>query len=165
VNYAVAPSTVHRPRRHEAASPQAPMQPEWLDVSRIARFDVSSQHGRHPIADAFSSTGDGWRASGPGEQVIRIHFRSPRIIRCIRVVFTDPEAHRTQEFTLSWSSHRGETHRQIVQQRFSFSRFGGARAVDEYAVELHDVTQLELRIVPDLERGEALASLTEFKIA
>jgi uncharacterized protein (DUF736 family) len=165
VHNAVAPLAVFRPRRREVASPQASIQPEWLDISRVARFEVSSQHGRHPIADAFSSTGDGWRASERGEQVIRVLFRSPRIVGRIRVAFTEAEVDRTQEFTLSWSSHRGETHHQIVRQRFSFSRFGGARTVEEYHVELHDVTGLELRIVPDIERGQALASLAEFKIA
>jgi hypothetical protein len=167
VNTAIAPPAVYGPRtrRHELAIPQAPVQPEWLDITRVARFDVSSQQGRHPIADAFSSTGDGWRASERGEQVIRVLFRSPRIVGRIRVVFIEADVERTQEFTLSWSSHRGETHHQIVRQRFSFSRFGGARAVEDYHVELHDVTSLEMRIVPDIDRGVALASLAEFKIA
>lgn len=137
----------------------------WLDMTRVARLEASSQDGKHPIEDAFSSTGDGWRAAESGEQVIRVLFRSPRTVRRIRVVFNEAAIERTQEFTLGWSAHRGETHHQIVRQQFVFSRFGATRELQEYDVELHDVTALELRIVPDIERGEALASLAEFKVA
>lgn len=139
--------------------------PAWLDMTRVARVEASSQNGMHPIEDAFSSTGDGWRAEAPGEQVIGVLFHSPRTLGRIRVVFNEAMVDRTQEFTLSWSARRGETHRQIVRQQFVFSRFGARREVQEYEVELHDVTRLELRIVPDIERGEALASLAEFKVA
>jgi hypothetical protein len=138
---------------------------EWLDMARLARLEVSSQHRNHPIEDAFSSTGDGWRASEPGEQVIRVSFRSLRSIGRIRLVFNEDATDRTQEFTLRWSSHRGETHREIVRQRFNFSRSGATREVAEYQVELHDVTWLELRIVADTDGGQALASLAEFRIA
>jgi hypothetical protein len=142
-----------------------PTRPDWLDLTRVARLEASSQHGKHPIDDAFSSTGDGWRASEPGEQMIRVLFRSPRTVGRIRVVFNEAAVDRTQEFTLGWSAHRGETHRQIVRQQFTFSRLGATRELQEYDVELHDVTGLELRIVPDIDRGQALASLAEFKIA
>ena len=142
-----------------------PTRPEWLDTARVARLEASSQHGKHPINDAFSSTGDGWRASEPGEQVIRVLFRSPRAVGRIRVVFNEAAVDRTQEFTLGWSARRGETHHQIVRQQFTFSRLGATRELQEYDVELHDVTGLELRIVPDIDRGQALASLAEFKIA
>lgn len=144
---------------------RSPRPPAWLDMTRVARLEASSQHGKHPIEDAFSSTGDGWRASESGAQVIRVLFRAPRTVGRIRVVFNEAAVERTQEFTLGWSAHRGETHRQIVRQQFAFSRLGATRELQEYDVELHDVTALELRIVPDMEGGEALASLAEFKVA
>jgi hypothetical protein len=139
--------------------------PLWLDMTRVARLEVSSQDGKHPIEDAFSATGDGWRASELGEQVIRVLFRSPRTVGRIRVVFNEAAVDRTQEFTLRWSAHRGETHRQIARQQFTFSRFGATRQLQEYDVGLTDVNWLELRIEPDMLRGEALASLAEFKVA
>jgi hypothetical protein len=138
---------------------------EWMDVARVARIEVSSQHDKHPIEDAFSSTGDGWRAAQPGAQVIRVVFGSPTNIGRIRLAFNEAFVDRTQEFTLDWSSHRGETHRQIVRQQFNFSRYGATSAIEQYDVGLHDVTWLELRIVPDISGGEAPASLAEFKIA
>ncbi len=139
--------------------------PAWLDVTHIASVQASSQHSRHPIEDAFSATGDGWRASEPGEQVIRVVFRSPRTIGRIRIVFNEAAHDRTQEFTLVWSAHRGETHRQIVRQQVTFSRSGATREQQEYDVELRDASQLELRIVPDIERREAVATLAEFRFA
>ena len=86
-------------------------------------------------------------------------------LRLIRVVFMEANLPRTQEFTLLWSSHRGETHRQIVRQQFNFSPSGATKEVEEYEVELYDVTWLELRIVPDIQSGKALASLAELRIA
>ena len=157
--------SVYQMVRREITDAQGPTEPAWLDMTRVARVEASSQHPRHPVEDAFSSTGDGWRASQPGEQVIRVVFQSPRTVGRIRLVFYEAAVDRTQEFTLSWSGHRGETHRQIVRQQFVFGRFGATRERQDYDVELHDVTRLELRIVPDIERGQALASLAEFKIA
>jgi hypothetical protein len=140
--------------------------PEWLDITRVAHLQASSGQESHPIEAAFSSRGEaGWRASEPGEQVIRVVFRHPMNLRLIRVVFMEANLPRTQEFTLLWSSHRGETHRQIVRQQFNFSPSGATREVEEYEVELYDVTWLELRIVPDIQSGKAFASLAELRIA
>jgi hypothetical protein len=149
----------------DVSRPRTSTRSEWLDVARLARLEVSSQHDRHPIEDAFSSTGDGWRAAEPGAQVIRVVFDSPRSIGRIRVVFHEAFVDRTQEFTLDWSSHRGEMHRQIVRQQFNFSGYGATSAIEQYDVGLQDVSRLELRIVPDISGGETLASLAEFKIA
>jgi hypothetical protein len=143
-----------------------PVRRDWLDVERVAHVEASSEEEAQPIEDAFSSTGQsGWRASEPGEQVIRVAFRQPTNLRRVRVVFSETTLDRTQEFTLLWSSHRGETHRQIVRQQFNFSPFGATQEVEEYEVELYGVTWLELRIVPDIQGGKAIASLAEFRIA
>jgi hypothetical protein len=159
------PALVHHPRRRTAAPADGSTPSAWLDVARVARVEASSYDAQHPVGDAFVPNGSGWRASEPGEQVVRVVFRSPRSIRRVRVVFKDAAAHRTQEFTLSWSSHRGETHREMVRQQFNFSPRGATQEVEEYEVELQDVTWLELRIVPDIQGGDALASVAEFKIA
>ena len=140
--------------------------PAWLDVTRIARVQASSAERTHPIEAAVLAAGEaGWRASRPGEQVIRVAFRRPTSLRRIRLVFTERSIERTQEFTLSWSSHRGETHREIVRQQFNFSPAGATREVEEYEVELPDVAWLEMRIVPDMRGGEAHATIAEFRIA
>ena len=161
----IARRVARKPVRRRVADAQGSVRTEWLDVTRLGRVEVSSEDEAHPIARAFSSTGEGWRAAAPGEQVIRIAFRRPVTLHRIRVVFDEPSRDRTQEFTLGWSSHRGETHRQIVRQQFNFSRSGATREVEEYQVDLQDATAVELRIIPDIQRGDAVASLAEFRVA
>jgi hypothetical protein len=39
------------------------------------------------------------------------------------------------------------------------------REIEDYVVNLHGVTVLELRIVPDINRGDARASLILLKLA
>ena len=139
---------------------------DWLDVARIAKVDASSEQGGYPIVQAFGSTGErGWRASEPGEQVVRVGFRRPTRVRRVRIVFMESAVERTQEFTLRWSSRRGEAHGEVLRQQFNFSPSGATREIEEYEVDLPDVTGLELRIVPDIRGGDARASISEFRIA
>jgi len=135
-----------------------------MDVCRLARIEVSSQHRDYPIGRVLSARSAGWRASTAGEQVIRVVFGSPTTIRRLRLRFHEADVDRTQEFTVASSARRGETHRSIVRQQFTFSRFGATTEVEEYRMELHDVNQLELRIIPDISGGDAVASLAELKI-
>ena len=129
-------------------------------------MQASSAERNRPIEAAFLSTREaGWRASRAGEQVIRVAFRQPATLSRVRLVLTESSIERTQEFTLSWSSHRGETHREIVRQQFNFSPSGATREVEEYEVALADVVWLELRIVPDIRGGDAHAAVEEFRIA
>jgi hypothetical protein len=80
-------------------------------------------------------------------------------------VFTETDRARTQQFTIWYSSQRGEIHRELVRQQFNFSPAGATRQVEEYALDLPDVSELELRIVPDISGGPARAALAECQIA
>ena len=42
---------------------------------------------------------------------------------------------------------------------------GATREVEDYVVNVHGVTVLELRIVPDISRGDARASLILLRLA
>jgi hypothetical protein len=55
--------------------------------------------------------------------------------------------------------------REIVRQQWNFSPPGTVRETEDYAVELPDVTVLELRILPDQSGGKACASLASFRLA
>jgi hypothetical protein len=143
----------------------ATAEPQWLELERIAHVEASSEETGHPVVGALSSGAAGWRASTPGEQVIRVAFRRPIHLHRVRLVFREATRERTQEFTLRWSSHRGETHREIVRQQFNFSPFGATGEIEDHWVDLPDVTGLELRVVPDVRGGDALASLAELRIA
>jgi hypothetical protein len=81
----------------------------WLDVESIASVEVTSEDNAFPIESALlrPETG-GWRAAGPGVQVIRLIFEQPQWLRRISVVFEETENKRTQEFSLRWSSDRGK---------------------------------------------------------
>jgi hypothetical protein len=53
----------------------APEKASWLDVSAIARVEVTSEDSQYPIESAFAE-GDqrGWRAAERGKQSIRLFF-------------------------------------------------------------------------------------------
>jgi len=52
-----------------------------------------------------------------------------------------------------------------VRQQWNFSLPGSIRETEDYAVELSDVTVLELIIVPDRNGGAARASLASLRLA
>jgi hypothetical protein len=66
----------------------APEKGSWLDVSAIARVEVTSEDSHYPIESVFAE-GDkgGWRAAERGKQTIRLFFDEPqRIRRCTPLV-------------------------------------------------------------------------------
>ena len=139
---------------------------EWLHLEAIARVEASSEDTEHPLEHALA-TGrrTEWRASQPGTQLIQIRFHQPRDVRRIRLVIADPDQARTQEFTITWSSQRGERHRVVVRQQFNFSPSGATTEVEDYQVDLPEAAALELRIVPDVNGGAAIARLAELLVA
>jgi hypothetical protein len=52
-----------------------------------------------------------------------------------------------------------------VRQLWNFSPPNTIREVEEFQVELSDVTVLELVIVPDISRGAARASLKSLRLS
>jgi hypothetical protein len=105
-------------------------------------------------------------AADSGTQSIRLVFDVPQRIRRIWPVFEETEAERSQEFVLRWFSDGGHSFRDIVRQQWNFSRPETTREIEDYQVELLDVTILELVLVPDKSRGEAArASLKSLQLA
>jgi hypothetical protein len=138
----------------------------WLHLDAIARIEASSEDTEHPLGHALvSGQGTEWRASQPGAQLIQVRFHEPRHVRRIRLVIADRDHARTQEFTITWSSHRGERHRMVVRQQFNFSPFGATTEVEDYQVDLPGTAALQLRIVPDVNGGGAVARLAELLVA
>jgi hypothetical protein len=153
-----APGASKRTRHHV---PQA--EPAWLDVRELASIRASSEETGHEIVNAFSADSRGWRAAHPGAQVITVRFNKPRDLTRIHLVF-ESSVERTQEFTLSWSSRRGETHGEVVRQQFNFSPFGATREIEDYGVELRGVETLEIRLVPDISGRPVLASMKDCRL-
>jgi hypothetical protein len=111
------------------------------------------------------SNGPGWRACEKGEQQIRIIFDQPMSVRRIHVKFVETKVERTQEFTIRWASAEGGPTREVLRQQWNFSPTGSCNEVEDYEVCLDGVSALELAITPDLESGDALATLAEWQIA
>ncbi len=139
----------------------------WLDLDGVAVVEVTSEDKDYPVESALLSVGEtrGWRAADPGTQTIRLLFDQPQRLRRISLAFEENEIKRTQEFVLRWSPDSGRSFREIVRQQWNFSPPDTVREVEEYQVELSDVTVLELIIVPNNSGGAARASLKSLRLS
>ena len=131
----------------------------------MATVEVTSEDPNFPIESVFSSSlGYGWRASQNGEQQVRLVFDQPLSVHRIQLHFLEPERERTQEFTIRWSSAQGGEPKEIVRQQWNFSPTGSTSELEDYEVNLDDVSVLELVIKPDLTRHEAPATLSAWRV-
>jgi hypothetical protein len=143
-----------------------PLDEGWLDLDRAAVVEVTSEEKEYPVESALvSGEMGGWRAADSGTQTIRLIFDEPQRLTRIALVFEEPETERAQEFVLRWSPDGGRSFREIVRQQWNFSLPDTIREVEEYQVDLPDVTVLELVIVPDISRGAAHASLKSMRLS
>jgi hypothetical protein len=148
----------------QLTGPQSHCQ-EWLDLSEIAAVEVSSEDPNFHIDYALSAKeGLGWRAAVPGNQIIRILLDNPRPLHRIKLVFSETAVERTQEFTLRWSQAGGPL-REIFRQQWNFSPRGATREVEDYQVNLYDLSVLELTLTPDLSGNDAFATLETWRLA
>jgi|ERR1700692_543184 len=138
----------------------------WLDLDRLALVEVTSEDNDYPVESALvAGEMRGWRAADSGPQTIRLIFDRPQGLARISLVLEEIETTRTQEFVLRWSQDGGRTFREIVRQQWNFNPPNSIREVEEYRVELSDVTVLELVIVPDISGGSARASLKSLRLS
>ena len=138
----------------------------WLDLDGAAVVEVTSEEKDYPVESALvSGEMRGWRAADPGTQAIRLIFHQTQKLRRISLAFEENEIKRTQEFVLRWSPDGGRSFREIVRQQWNFSPLDTVHEVEEYQVELSDVTVLELIVVPDISRGAARASLKSLRLS
>ena len=138
----------------------------WLDVERAAIVEITSEEKDYPVESTFvSGETRGWRVAEPGPQTIRLVFDQPQRLKQISLVFEENETARTQEFVLRWSSDGGDSFREIVRQQWNFSPPQTIREIEEYQVELSNVTLLELVIVPNVSGGAARASLKSLRLS
>ncbi len=148
--------------------PQAgtPRVERWLELDRMAVVEVTSEQKDYPVESALvAGEMRGWRAADSGTQTIRLIFDQPQRLTRIALAFEETQTQRTQEFVLRWSGDGGRSFREIVRQQWNFSPPQTVREVEEYHVELSDVSILELVIVPDISRGSARASLKSLRLS
>ena len=132
---------------------------KWLDLDVLA--DVTIVAGGRRVDRSLGV----WSADCPGEQVIEIRFHHPTPVSRMRVVSSEIERSRTQETTIWASLDRGERHREVLRQQFNFSPNGATKEIEEYALQLEDVSAIQLRIVPSIDGEPAVARVTELRVA
>ena len=144
----------------------SPIDQSWLDLQRLAQVEVTSEDAVYPIEGALiPGFGQGWRASQPGKQTIRILFDEFQAIKRIQLQFHEDQQARTQEFVLSWSPDPATSYREIVRQQYNFSPPDTISEFEDYTVVLVGVKLLELSIVPGISGGDAFASVAQLRIA
>ena len=145
-------------------TPVASDRTEWLDISLIASVEVTSEHPAHPIERAFECHGTGgWRATGPGEQRIRVVFDEPTPLRRIQLRFCESVLQRTQEVALTWQGPHDDSPHEILRQQWNFDPAGSTEEVENYAISLDAVASIELIIRPGA--ANAVASLECWRMA
>jgi hypothetical protein len=138
----------------------------WLDLEHLSEVEVTSEETGYPVESALIPGGtSGWRASESGEQTIRLLFDEPLSLTRVHLIFEEYRRERTQEFVLRWSGDARGFYRETVRQQYTFSQPGATREVEDYSVNLTGVTVLELKIVPDIDGGDARASLISMRLA
>ena len=138
----------------------------WLDLENAAVVEVTSEAEGFPVESALLlGETRGWRAVSSGTQTIRLVFDEPQNLKHISLIFEEEHTARTQEFVLRWSADKGRSFREIVRQQWNFSPPETVTEVEEYQVELSNVTVLELIIVPNMSGGSARASLKNLRLA
>jgi hypothetical protein len=142
-----------------------PPEQTWLDLESGASVEITSEDNAFPIESALlPGREEGWRAAEPGVQTIRLIFDEPQRLKRIWLVFEEHEIKRMQEFVLRWSPDRGNSFKEIVRQQWKFSSPDATRETEDYAVDLSNVTLLDLIIEPDKENGRARGSLLSLRL-
>jgi len=143
-----------------------PPDQDWLNLEAIAEVEMTSEDVDYPIEDALTpGRSSGWRAAAPGKQMIRLIFADPQQLKLIRLHFVETRIERTQEYVLRYSSDGGKSSHEIVRQQWNFSPEGTSSEMEEHHVDLQIVSILELIIIPDINGGEARASLETLQLA
>ena len=136
----------------------------WLNIEKIAEVEITSENEHYPIESALiQGSSSGWVAGEEGIQIIRIVFNKPQNIQRVKLKFSELSIERTQEYALNWYAESGESH-EIVRQQWNFCPNGSAIEVENYHVNLANVSVLELIINPNIS-SSGIASLEELRVA
>jgi hypothetical protein len=137
---------------------------QWFGIDAIAGIGVTSEAKEAPVESVFDPNSEtGWRAGNAGLQVVQITLSEPKTIRRIQLEFRESQFERTQEFTLHATAAGGER-TEVIRQQWTFSPKGSTQEVEDYRLNLNDISIVELTINPDLKHGRAHASLVHLRI-
>jgi hypothetical protein len=138
---------------------------QWLNLEELASVEVSSEDPSYPFEEALHGAArDGWKAGAPGPQAIRLTFDQPQSIRRIRLEFREDGPERVQEFAL-YAMTANQARKEVLRQQWTFSPGGSTQEIEDYPVELADVTAIELQIDPGRHDKQKIASLQSIALA
>ncbi len=136
----------------------------WLDLEKIATAELSSEDGEHSFEHVLRpDTSNGWRASTPGPQIIRLCFKEAQVVRRIRLQFREERVDRTQEIAL-FATTQNLPGKELVRQQWVFSPRGATTEVEDYFFDLKGVLSIELQIDPGRHDKQAFATLESIQI-
>jgi F5/8 type C domain len=138
---------------------------QWLNLEELASVEVSSEDPLYPFEDALhGATRGGWKAGSSGPQAIRLTFDQPLSIRRIRLEFREDGPERVQEFAL-YAMTADQARKEVLRQQWTFSPGGSTQEIEDYPVELTDLTAIELQIDPGRHDKQKIASLQSIALA
>ncbi len=139
----------------------------WLNLEELVEVELTSEDPDYPIEAALlHNISQGWRASVPGQQTIRVLFMQPQHIRQIQLCFDESNAERTQEYVLRWSQEiGGGALSEITRQQWNFCPEGSTTELEDHRVDLPGAALIELTITPDISGRINFASLSKLRIA
>ena len=138
----------------------------WLDIERAAIVEITSEEKDYPVESAFGlGEAQGWRAAEPGPQTIRLVFDQPQSLRRISLSLKKEKPRGRRSSSCVGLPMAGARFGKIVRQQWNFSPPETIREVEEYQVELSNVTALELTIVPNTSGRPARASLKSLRLS
>jgi hypothetical protein len=149
---------------HPTKRPRFPETDLWLDLATLADVELTSEDPTHPFETCLSLDGSGWRASIPGPQVIRLVFHKPERIRHLHFEFSEAVINRAQEFAVIAHFSEGQSS-EVIRQQWTFSPNGSTSEVEDYVVDLREVTALEFQIDPGRHDKQCLASVNFIALA
>jgi hypothetical protein len=143
--------------------------PGEKDIAALATVSVTSEAADHPVDNVFDDArgpgGSRWMAADPGEQMLLLAFDVPQAIRTISLEVEERDVSRTQELHLALSQDGGQTYREVVRQEYNFAPPGTTFEREQWSVNAHGVTHVQLVIRPDKSSRPCRATLTSFALA
>ena len=136
----------------------------WFDLETAATVELSSEDPQHPFERALRAESlDGWKASNPGPQLIRLRFDNPQPLRRVLLQFREDAVSRSQEFAL-FATSTTSPRKELVRQQWVFNPQGSTTEVENYFFNLDGVTVVELEIDPGRHDKDVFASLQSIQI-
>ena len=136
----------------------------WLNLEELTTAELSSEDPVHPFEQALrADTVEGWKASEPGPQLIRLRFDSPQSVKRVHLQFREDRVERSQEIAL-FATSATSSRKELVRQQWVFSPSGATTEVEDYFFDLKDLAVLELEIDPGRHDKRVFASLQSIQL-